>query len=91
MSHKQRNYSVGITVPFEVMNHKWYLMVLGQYMTILGQYKLVLVLGGTGSAKGLYACILNTLEKVEIWSGMLPMPHFLTHTQTTDYSATQLV
>ena len=35
MSCKKRNYSVGWTVSFEMMNYKWYLMVLGQYMTIL--------------------------------------------------------
>ena len=35
MSRKKRNYSIGRTVPFEMMNFKWYLMVLGQYMTIL--------------------------------------------------------
>ena len=32
---KKRNYSVDWTVPYEMMNYKWYLMVLGQYMTIL--------------------------------------------------------
>ena len=35
MSRKKRNYSVCWTVPYEMMNYKWYLMVLGQYMTIL--------------------------------------------------------
>ena len=35
ISRKKRNYSVGYTVPYEMMNYKWYLMVLGQYMTIL--------------------------------------------------------
>ena len=35
MSHKKRNYSVGRTVPYEMMNYKWYLMELGQHMTIL--------------------------------------------------------
>ena len=35
MSSKKRNYSVGWTVHYEMMNYKWYLMVLGQYMTIL--------------------------------------------------------
>ena len=29
-----------------------------------------LVLDGTGSAKGLNACIVYILEKVEIWSGV---------------------
>ena len=35
MSRKKRNYSAGWTVPYEMMNYKWYLMVLGQYMTLL--------------------------------------------------------
>ena len=35
MSRKKRDYSVGLTVPYKMMNYKWYLMVLGQYMTIL--------------------------------------------------------
>ena len=35
MSRKKRYYSVDCTVPYEMMNYKWYLMVLGQYMTIL--------------------------------------------------------
>ena len=35
MSCKKRDYSVDWTVPYEMMNYKWYLMVLGQYMTIL--------------------------------------------------------
>ena len=35
MSRKKRDYSVDWTVPYEMMNYKWYLMVLGQYMTIL--------------------------------------------------------
>ena len=35
MSRKKRNYSVDWTVPYEMMNYKWYLMVLDQYMTIL--------------------------------------------------------
>ena len=35
MSRKKRNYSVGWTVPYQIVNYKWYLMVLGQYMTIL--------------------------------------------------------
>ena len=35
ISRKTRNDSVGWTVPYEMMNYKWYLMVLGQYMTIL--------------------------------------------------------
>ena len=35
ISRKKRNCSVGWTLPYEMMNYKWYLMVLGQYMTIL--------------------------------------------------------
>ena len=35
MSRKKRNYSVGWKVPYEMMNYKWYLMVLDQCMTIL--------------------------------------------------------
>ena len=35
MRRKKRNYSVGQTVSYEMMNYKWYLMVLGQYMMIL--------------------------------------------------------
>ena len=35
MSRKKRDYSVDWPVPYEMMNYKWYLMVLGQYMTIL--------------------------------------------------------
>ena len=62
MSRKRRNYSVGWTVPHEIMNYEvapdgtgsvyddtgWYLISLSWH---------ILVLGGTGSAKGLYACI----------------------------------
>ena len=38
MSRKKKNYSVGSTVPYEMMNYKWYqqvLDVLGQCMVIL--------------------------------------------------------
>ena len=45
MSGKKRNYSVGRTVPYEMINYKWYLMVLGQYMTILTHTDPILVLG----------------------------------------------
>ena len=45
-----------------MMNYKWYLMALGQYMTILAGTWSVKVgtawlLGGTGPAEGLDACI----------------------------------
>ena len=59
---------------YEMMNCKWYLMVLGQYMTILagtwslGQYKLVLLdIRCYMVSKGLVC--LYILEKMEIWSG----------------------
>ena len=59
ISRKKRNFSIGLTVPYEMMNYKWYLMILGQYMTILAGTWSVYV--GTGitirSAKGLCACI----------------------------------
>ena len=52
-----------------MMNYKWYLMVLGQYMTILAGTWSVKV--GTAwwymVSKGLVC--LYILEKVEIWSG----------------------
>ena len=35
MSRIKRDYSVDWTVPYEMMNYKWYLMVLGQYIMIL--------------------------------------------------------
>ena len=47
----------------------WYLVSISWYC---------LVLGGTGPAKGLYACIY--LAKVEIWSGVADAS--LTHTHT---------
>ena len=47
ISRKKRNFSIGLTVPYEMMNYKWYLMILGQYMRILTgtsvQYELVLL------------------------------------------------
>ena len=60
------------------MNYKWYQQVLGQYKAILSgtwwywvsKNWHCLVLHGTGSAEGLYACIVYILEKVEIWSGV---------------------
>ena len=52
-----------------MMNYKWFLMVLGQYMTILaGQYKLVLLgIRWYKVSKGLVCLFI--LEKEEIWSG----------------------
>ena len=61
----------------------WYLMVQSQHMTILASWY-CLVFGGSGSAKGLYACIY--LKKWR-FGRVLPMPH----TQTTEHRATQLV
>ena len=90
MSRKKSNYSVGWTVHYEIMNYKWYFMVLGQYMTITGWYLVsiscyCLVLGGRGSAKGLYACIY--WEKWRFGRvTLMPDIHM-----TTEYSATQLV
>ena len=55
-----------------MMNYKWYLMVLGQYMTILaGTWSVLLVLLDIRwymVSKGLLC--LYILEKVEIWSGV---------------------
>ena len=79
MSGKKRNYSVGRTVPYEMINYKWYLMVLGQ---LVSWY--CLVSGGTGSVKGLYACIYCKKWR---FGRVLPMPD----RQTTEDSATQLV
>ena len=53
----------------------WYLVSISWYC---------LVLGGTGLAKGLYACIY---WKKWRFGRVLPMPDI----QTTEYSATQLV
>ena len=58
-----------------MMNYKWYLMVLGQYMTILtgtwsvlGTWYLVLLgVRWYRVSKGLVC--LYILENVEIWSG----------------------
>ena len=52
----------------------WYLVSISWYC---------LLLGGTGSAKGLYACIY---WKKSIFGQVLPMPD----RQTTEYRATQL-
>ena len=55
-----------------MVDYKWYLMVLGQYLTnwlVLGQYKLVLLaIRWYMVSKGLEC--LYILEKVEIWSGV---------------------
>ena len=72
MSRKKRNYSVDCTVPYEKMNYKWYLMVLGQYMTILAgtwQYKLVLLDNRWYMVSKGLVC-LYILERVEIWLGV---------------------
>ena len=71
-------------------------MVLGQYMAILAGtwwywFSIswyCLVLGGTWSAKGLYACIY---WKKWRFGRVTPMPDTLTHSQTTENRATQLV
>ena len=55
----------------------------GWYLVSISWYCLVLV--GTGSAKGLYACIY---WKKWRFGRVLPMPHI---SQTTEYRATQLV
>merc|ERR1711978_716945 len=55
-----------LCVTHQMMNYKWYLMVLGQYMTILA---------GTWSAKGLYACIY---WKKWRFGRVTPMPDTLT-------------
>ena len=57
-------------------NTGWYFVSISWYC---------LVLGGTGSAKGLYACIHWKKWRL---GRVLPMPHI---SQTTEYSATQLV
>ena len=57
----------------------WYLVSISWYC---------LILGGTWSAKGLYACIY---WKKWRFGRVLPMPDTLTHSQTTEYRATQLV
>ena len=94
MSRKKRHYSVGSTVPYERKNYKWYLMVLGQYMTILaGTWSVKLVLLGITwyrVSKGLVC--LYILEKVEIWSGVTDasLTHWLTDSHLKD-RATQLL
>ena len=74
----------------------WYLVVQGQFGVVLvgtewywvsiTQY--CLGLSCIGSAKGLYACIY---WKKWRFGRVTPMPHTLTHSQTTEYRATQLV
>ena len=64
MSCKKRNYSVGSTVPYEMMNYMWYqqvLNVLGHMAMLAGTWWYwvsiswyCLILGGTGSALGFY-------------------------------------
>ena len=76
MNHKNRNYSA---VPHEMMNYKSYQQVLGQYKAIqAGTWCYCVsikwycsVLCGTGSAKGLYACIY---QKKWIFGQVSPMP-----------------
>ena len=58
---------------------EWYLVSICWYY---------LVLGGTGSAKGLYACMY---WKTWRFGRVLLMPDTLTHSQTAEYGATQLV
>ena len=72
------------------------MVVLGQYMAVLvgtwcywvsiTQY--CLGLSCIGSAKGFYACIY---WKKWRFGRVTPMPHTLTHSQTTEYRATQLL
>ena len=81
----KKNHSVGWTaleVTWSVYDSTgWYLFSVSWYC---------LVLGGTriGSAKGLYACIY---WKKWRFGRVTLMPHSLTHTQTTEYSATQQI
>ena len=75
MNHKKRNYSVGRTVPFEMINYKWYLMVsddTGWYLVSISWY--CLVLGGRE-----LVC-LYILDNAENWSGVTNAS--LTHTHT---------
>merc|ERR1711994_998648 len=81
MSRKKRDCSVDLTVPYEMMNYKWYLMVFGQFKLVLLGIRWYMV------SKGLVC--LYILEKVEIWSGDTDASQ--TDRQTTEYSATQLV
>ena len=55
---------------------------------VLGQYKLVL-LGIMWRLVSIGLICLYILEKVDIWTGDTDASH--THSQTTEYSATQLV
>ena len=56
-------------MPYEMMNYKWYLMVLDQYMTILaGTWSVLLGIRWYRVIKGLVC--LHMLEKVDIWSGV---------------------
>ena len=58
---------------------------------MLGQYKLVLLdIRWYEVSKGLVCLYIYILEKVEIWWGDTDARH-LTHSQTTEYRATQLV
>ena len=58
------------------------------YFVVLGQYKLVLLSNiWYRVRRGLTS--LYILKKVEIWSGDTNASH--THSQTTEYNATQLV
>ena len=66
-----------------MMNYKWYLMVLGQYMTILaGTWSVKLVLLGIRwyrVNKGLVClCILEEWR----FGRVTPIPHTLTHSHT---------
>ena len=82
MIRKKRNYSVGWTVPHEMMNIRgtWWHWVSISWYRVQGQQR---------------ACMpaLHILEKVEIWSGVTDAwhTHSLTYSQTTEYRATQLV
>ena len=49
-------------MPYEMMNYKWYLMVIGQYKMVLLGIRWYRV------SKGLVC--LYMLEKVKIWSGV---------------------
>ena len=67
-----------------MMNYKWYLMVLDQYMMILaGTWSVLLGIRWYRVSKGLVC--LYILEKVDIWSGVTDA------SQTTEDRATQLV
>ena len=61
------------------IRYGWHLVSISWYC---------LVLDGTGSAKGLYACIY---WKKWRFGRVTPMPDTLTHSQTTEYRATQLL